>query len=384
MVVDEDNLTLDGAGYTVEGSGGGNGIHLPLGRTGVTVKNLNIKKFYYGIYLNRLAQWNTLTNNTASENAHGIYFRDHCDNNTLTNNTASHNTDCGIFLYPWSRGNTLKGNTASYNNYGIYLWDYCYANTLTNNTASYNYYGILIESNSYLNTLTGNTVSNNYSQGIYLNSSSNNKIYNNNFIDNSIQACVHGGSSNPFNLAAPVGGNYWSDWTTPDDDGDGFVDSPYVFYGGQDNLPWTGPITPVGDDVTVDLGSDVTITFENVTAPGTTTMTTSDIPPESSFSVSFIPIFYNIHTTATFTGNVRIEIAYDGSDIPSEDEPSLRLLKFAGTPPAPLDITDDSVSPNPDTEANKIIGMTDGFSVFGVGTLLNLPPIADAGPDQTV
>ncbi len=48
-----------------------------------------------------------------------------------------------------------------------------------------------------------------------------------------------GGSGNSFNLPYPDGGNYWSDWTAPDIDLDGFVDSPYVFAGGQDNLPWS-------------------------------------------------------------------------------------------------------------------------------------------------
>jgi len=49
-------------------------------------------------------------------------------------------------------------------------------------------------------------------------------------------------STSMFNLAKPVGCNYWSDWTTPDDDRDGFVDEPYViseWVGLQDNLPWT-------------------------------------------------------------------------------------------------------------------------------------------------
>jgi hypothetical protein len=57
-------------------------------------------------------------------------------------------------------------------------------------------------------------------------------------MDNATQADVYGGSGNIFNLDKPTGGNFWSNWTTPDVDGDGFVDNPYVFYGGQDDLPW--------------------------------------------------------------------------------------------------------------------------------------------------
>ena len=88
------------------------------------------------------------------------------------------------------------------------------------------------------NTLTDNTISNN-GYGIQLQSSNDNQIYNNNFIGNTIQAhATTGRGSNIFNLEKPIGGNYWSDWTTPDADGDGFVDSPYVLADGVDYLPW--------------------------------------------------------------------------------------------------------------------------------------------------
>jgi len=96
--------------------------------------------------------------------------------------------------------------------------------------------GVTIEAAAN-NSLTDNTISNN-GYGIRLESSSDNQIYNNNFIDNTIQAYVTGRGANFFNLKKPIGGNYWSDWTTPDADADGFVDSAYVFTGGRDFLPW--------------------------------------------------------------------------------------------------------------------------------------------------
>ena len=46
------------------------------------------------------------------------------------------------------------------------------------------------------------------------------------------------GAGHSFSLAAPNGGNHWSDWTAPDANSDGFVDSAYVFSGGQDSRPW--------------------------------------------------------------------------------------------------------------------------------------------------
>ena len=41
-------------------------------------------------------------------------------------------------------------------------------------------------------------------------------------------------------------GNYWSDWTTPDNNHDGIVDNPYALDGdgAQDNYPLVNPTVP--------------------------------------------------------------------------------------------------------------------------------------------
>jgi hypothetical protein len=54
-----------------------------------------------------------------------------------------------------------------------------------------------------------------------------------------------GSTGNIFNREAPIGGNYWSNWTGPDADGDGFVDLTYYFFGGRDYLPLVDPVGPV-------------------------------------------------------------------------------------------------------------------------------------------
>jgi parallel beta-helix repeat protein len=211
--IDSNNITLDGDRYTVAGTGTGFGVYL-RGRTGVTVKNLNLTNFGSGIYL-ALSSSNTLTGNTASNNSFGIYIVS-------------------------SSGNTLTGNTTNSNSVGIRL-DSSSGNTLAGNTASNNYQGINVGPSGG-NTLTGNTVNLNYYTGMLFNGSSDNEVYNNSFVTNGVQARVSGGSGNIFNLDKPIGGNFWSDWTTPDvNPQDGFVDYPYVFYGGQDNLPWAIP-----------------------------------------------------------------------------------------------------------------------------------------------
>lgn len=210
----------------------------------------------------------TLISNTVNWNGgEGIYIAG-CNGNTLTGNTISSNLRNGMRIEVSSKNN-LTGNTTS-NNYatGIKIVG-CSDNTLTNNTASNNNSGIGISSSSN-SMVTGNAVSINNVWGIAFDHTSNsvvrdntitlnnyglgihwlcndNQFYNNNFIQNIItQAYAYlpqhgGGTGNVYNIDKPTGGNYWSDLTGPDDDGDGFVDLPYVFDGGQDNLPWALP-----------------------------------------------------------------------------------------------------------------------------------------------
>ncbi|MHC4153844.1 MAG: right-handed parallel beta-helix repeat-containing protein [Planctomycetota bacterium] len=181
IVVDESDLTLDGAGYTVTGTGLGNGIYL-YAITGVTVENVTVQEFETGIYL-ALSHGNVLTCNTLSSNNPSGIWLDYSSNNTLNGNTASGSHE-GIRINN-GNGNTVMENTMSGNDNGIGLW-----------------------------------------------SANNNQVYGNNFVDNTTaQAFVTGGSGNVFNLA--TGGNYWSDWS-----GSG----PYVFNGGQDDMPLADPV----------------------------------------------------------------------------------------------------------------------------------------------
>jgi parallel beta-helix repeat protein len=180
---------------------------------------------------------NTLTDNTCSlNNGNGIAIWE-SSNNTLTGNTCNSNNDNGISLYH-SQDHNLTDNIAELNTWSGINLDNSSGNTLTGNRVNLEFAGISLgESNN--NTLSHNTCSSSTWAGIQLNNSNVNTIYNNNFISNHVQAHVDGGSGNVFNLDAPIGGNFWSDWTTPDGNHDRIVDSPYVFSGGQDNLPWT-------------------------------------------------------------------------------------------------------------------------------------------------
>jgi parallel beta-helix repeat protein len=132
--IDSNTVTLDGDGHTTTGSNTGNGVYLPSGRTGVTIKNLKVKQFTYGINLDRCNS-NTLTNNLVDSNTHGIYLYS-SSSNTLSGNMASNNKGYGVYLYYRSSGNILTSNTVTGNRNGIILTFYVGGSILTGNTIS--------------------------------------------------------------------------------------------------------------------------------------------------------------------------------------------------------------------------------------------------------
>jgi hypothetical protein len=80
---------------------------------------------------------------------------------------------------------------------------------------------------------------------VYFYGSNSNYIHHNNFINNNaggVQAYDDTGT-NYWNTSSE--GNYWSDWTSPDNNNDGIVDYPYQIDGGagvKDNYPLVGQV----------------------------------------------------------------------------------------------------------------------------------------------
>jgi DNA-binding beta-propeller fold protein YncE len=141
-----------------------------------------------------------------------------------------------------------------------------------------------------------------------------------------------------------------------------------------------GLVTPAGMDVDVQPLPGVTLTFDEVTVGGTTTVTSGNtsllrLPPH--FEISGVPVFFDVKTSATFSGTVNVCFPYDETGLSPADEANLRLLHEDNG--ALVDVTTSL-----DTAANRVCGNVSHFSQFVVAQAVNHPPVASAGPDLTV
>lgn len=103
--------------------------------------------------------------------------------------------------------------------------------------------GITLKSGCKGNNIFFNTLYDNFYAGIGLSDASNNYIFHNNFKSNRHQA--YDDATNIWDNGYPSGGNYWSDYTGSDSDGDGIGDTPYAILDGinTDRYPLMAPYT---------------------------------------------------------------------------------------------------------------------------------------------
>jgi len=138
--------------------------------------------------------------------------------------------------------------------------------------------------------------------------------------------------------------------------------------------------TATGTNVAVTPAPAVTLTFPSVTVAGDTTVTSIlDIdtvqPPPANFSVGEPPMLYDIHTDATFSGDVKVCVPY-GPLGPGET-PS--LWHYDSTTSRWKNITVQPV----DTLNKIVCGLTSSFSPFAV-FISSGPSYALTGPFHPV
>jgi len=217
---------------------------------------------YYGIAL-MTSSINIIGNNSCRWNdAFGIFLSNSSDLNLLTNNTCTSNSGSGISLFSQCKNNMIFNNTCSFSIEldGITLVLSCDDNLIIGNDCSSNYYfGIDFIYSCSRNVISMNRIYDNrgFGIGILYTNDTGNRILGNALVGNNGAGAFYSGShaqaydsgwDNWWNSTAGYG-NYWSDWTTPDNTAPfGIVDMPYEIPGGAfstDCYPMTAlPGTP--------------------------------------------------------------------------------------------------------------------------------------------
>ena len=197
IVVEIDNIVVEGAGCTLQGTGIGKGIDLSY-RSNVTIKDTEIKTFEYGIYLDSSSNNSIFGNNIRANTQGGMRFGSSSNCNTVYGNNITNNC-YGIFLLFDSSGNTInKNNITANTGDSIYLYESSNNTINKNDITANNGGGMRFGSSSNCNTVYGNNITNN-EHGILLEWSSNNTIFGNSITNNRLGIRLYESSNNTIN-----------------------------------------------------------------------------------------------------------------------------------------------------------------------------------------
>jgi parallel beta-helix repeat protein len=281
IVIEKDNIVLDGAGHAIQGSGGGNGIEM-AGRNNVTIKNVEVRGFYQGIMIYNSSRNNNVFNVRAISNSYAGIRVDSSTNNNVTGNTVTGgdegielsgdggnnlvvrndiegNEFYGVNLISASNNFVRSNNISDCGWHGIILWMSSCNNVIVENNVTECKLGIELSYSSNNNTVSNNCFSmnrivgiaigfripesgpewggaadnhiieNNVTRnnlGIELIYSKNNTIIHNNVEENNSSVTIIGSYLNMWDDAAT--GNHWSDYNGTDANHDDVGDTPYV------------------------------------------------------------------------------------------------------------------------------------------------------------
>ena len=276
LTVQRNNIVVDGAGFTLKGVGVNAGVTLS-GRKNVTIKNLDTRNYVMSFWLNQS------TNNTIRDNSMLTFMNvilDSSSNNQITgNNITSQDTGYGygVQVNSGSSKNTILGNSFTEAGIGVRVEDGDYNlisencfikggtsvlvrgnyNIISKNTMVDGRGGISLTGSGSHNTIFGNSITGKSKCGIklYWGSSNtfhenyvancsvgvklgfdlefpdrkveDNVFYYNSFVNNTQDVSIGFVPDSNF-WSKGEKGNYWSNYTGTDADGDGIGDTAYI------------------------------------------------------------------------------------------------------------------------------------------------------------
>lgn len=168
---------------------------------------------------------------------YGLYILSYDDYNVVKNNIFKNNYQIGLIIY-CNDGNLISGNSFISNSHiGFELSESKYS-SITNNNFSSNNIGLSLYCWAFYISVNNNIFNSN-NLGLEIYASMCNRIYHNDFISNQINA--NDDSHNFWDNGSQ--GNYWSNYTGPDNNNDGIGDLPYAIpdRDNQDNYPLMHP-----------------------------------------------------------------------------------------------------------------------------------------------
>ncbi|MFX1511613.1 MAG: NosD domain-containing protein [Promethearchaeota archaeon] len=270
-------ITLEESRYitVVNNSLLGNGLYLPDASLDDLLTHTITNNRVNGRVLGFLTNLHTFT----LTSSYGQLFLVNCTSIVIQNQNCSY-TNIGITLY-YSTYCQIRNNICSQNEQeGIFI-QHSEHTRITNNICSQNNATGIDMSYSKNAVINENVFTENQGYGIALDpNSENNLLYHNIFFlnHNGSKQASDNGTNNVFTF------NYWDEWTSPDTNGEGIVDSPYIIAGNalnQDAFPLISPmiidsdndgmldfyevyfgLNPNLDDSTADLDQDGLINLE--------------------------------------------------------------------------------------------------------------------------